>query len=344
MSIRIRPFNTEDRLNWDAFVHRHRHGTPFHLTAWKQCIENTFDFRPHYLVATQDDAVCGILPLFLVQNLLVKKALISSPFAVYGGALADSDEVLATLINHAKQLGLDLGVEYIELRNSHTEQTPEMPNVDRYATFTKTVCDSEAGLLESLPKKTRNMVRKALRTPFVMRVQREDVDNFERLHSWTMRRLGTPSFPKRHFREILRAFKGMVDVREVMLNERVVAASMNFYFRQSMHTYYAAVDQAFNGLVPNTYMYFDHLLWAGRNGFKVFEFGRSKKSTGPFEFKSHWGTEMRELPYNVLLVRGQQVPNYSPTNKKFSLAINVWRRMPVPLTRAVGPHLISMFP
>jgi FemAB-related protein (PEP-CTERM system-associated) len=344
MPIQVRAFGSEDGPQWDAFVHRHPHGTPFHLAAWKLCMEDTFGYRSMYLIATEGGELQGVLPLFLVQNLMIKKALISSPFAVYGGALAESREVLHALIDHAQTLGDELGVEYIELRNGYPEQAAAAPNVDRYATFTKVLSDTEDGLLETIPKKTRNMVRKALKTPFTTRIETENIENFERLHSTTMRRLGTPCFPKEHFRKILQNFRGMVDIREVRLKEQVMAVSMNFYFRQTMHTYYAAADPEFNALAPNTYMYFDHLLWAGQNGYKTFEFGRSKRGTGAFEFKTHWGTEMRALPYHMLLLRGQDVPNYSPTNSKFSLAINVWKRLPMPVTRMLGPRLIGMFP
>jgi FemAB-related protein (PEP-CTERM system-associated) len=344
MSIVVRNFQAEDAGEWDAFVQQHPYGTVFHLTAWKRCIEKTFAFRSTYLVATAGGEIEGVLPLFLVQNPILKKALISVPFAVYGGILADSDGVLHALYDQANALGRELGVEYIDLRNGYPEQAPAPSNVSQYATFTKTLSGTEEELLETLPKKTRNMVRKALKTPFKTKVETEDITNFESLHSRTLRRLGTPSFPKEHFRAILANFRGKVDIREVVLNDRVMAVSMNFYFRGNMHTYYAAADPEFSALAPNTYMYFDHLRWAGQNGYEIFEFGRSKKGTGPFEFKTHWGTEMRELPYNMVLVRGTQVPNYSPTNSKFSLAIDLWRRLPLPVTRVLGPKLIRMFP
>jgi hypothetical protein len=115
-----------------------------------------------------------------------------------------------------------LGVEYIELRNTHPEQATVPPNVDRYATFTKRVSQTEEGLFDKLPKKTRNMVRRALKTPFAMRIEKENIENFERLHSETMRRVGTPCFPKEHFREILQNFKGMVDNPSVAMVPKTV--------------------------------------------------------------------------------------------------------------------------
>src|ERR1035437_4490887 len=91
--VTIRLFEAGDEARWDGFVHRHPHGSPFHLIDWKKSIEETFGYRPFYLIALEADQVRGVLPLFFVENLLVNRALISSPFAVYGGVLADSPAV-----------------------------------------------------------------------------------------------------------------------------------------------------------------------------------------------------------------------------------------------------------
>jgi hypothetical protein len=63
-----------------------------------------------------------------------------------------------------------------------------------------------------------------------------------------------------------------------------------------------------------------------------------------FEFKRHWNTTQRELPYEMILVRRKDLPNFSPANPKFELAIQIWRRLPLFLTRLAGPRLIRLFP
>jgi FemAB-related protein (PEP-CTERM system-associated) len=344
MSAWVRSFASEDRAEWDAYVLQHRCGTPFHLIAWKLCIEMTYGFQPMYLSAGGPEGISGLLPLFLVQNPVIGKALISSPFAVYGGILADSEEIARALWDHTCALGQQLGVEYIELRNAHSEQALETPSVDRYVTFTKTLSPAEGDLLLTLPKKTRNIVRKSFKSDFRIRIRTDGIGSFERLHSDTLRRLGTPCFPKQHFAAIMDRFHGLVDIREVLLGDRMVAASMNFFFRQTMHTYYAASDPAYNSLAPNTFMYFDHLRWASQNGYPTFDFGRSKRGTGSFEFKTHWGTEVRELPYNILPIRRRTIPNYTPANQNFAIAIKMWKRLPLPIARTLGPRIIRMFP
>ncbi|MCX6626349.1 MAG: hypothetical protein NTW28_01780, partial [Candidatus Solibacter sp.] len=103
------------------YVMRHPDSTPFHLLAWKRTIEESFKYRALYLVTTDGECIRGVLPVFLVENLIIGKALISSPFAVYGGILADSEQALHSLHDHVLKLGSRLGVDYIELRNSRRE-------------------------------------------------------------------------------------------------------------------------------------------------------------------------------------------------------------------------------
>ena len=334
----------DDYAEWDRFVISHPQGSPFHLTAWRKTIEESYGYKPVYILAQDPTGIQGVLPLFLVRNFAVGKALISSPFAVYGGILAHTETARKALYRRVKELGEEMGVDYIELRNAFPEQCVGESNVSRYVTFTQTTQADENGLLESLPKKTRNLVRKALKTPFSVRYGVREVQRLDALHSRNMRRLGTPCFPRRYFERLLENFGDMVDVREVWLEDKMMAVSVNLYYQGQMHTFHAAADTRFNALGPNTFMYFDHLRWAGQNGFPIFDFGRSKKGTGPFDFKRHWNTVMRELPYEMILVKRTELPNFSPANPKFELAIRLWKMMPLPLTRLLGPRLIRLFP
>jgi FemAB-related protein (PEP-CTERM system-associated) len=346
MSISVKPFQDSDAPAWDAFVYAHPHGSPFHLTAWKLVIQQTFPYQPRYLLARDaSGAIRGVLPLFLVDTFLTGKVLISSPFAVYGGILAADTPTLHALGAELRSFAEAEAVQYAELRNAWPEQCLGFTPIDRYVTFTKPLAPTatDDDLLATVSKKTRNMVRKSLKSPFSSR-STTSLDHFYRLLVNNYRRLGTPVFPRAFFARIQQHFAASVDIREILIERDVAAAALNFYFRDSMHTYYAASDPNFLAHAPNNFMYFDFLRWAGNAGFAEFDFGRSKKDTGTFEFKRHWGTVMRELPYEVLLVRRQQPPNFSPKNPKFELAIRLWQRLPIPLTRLLGPRLIQLFP
>jgi FemAB-related protein (PEP-CTERM system-associated) len=344
MPLSIRNLTPELRPEWDAFVLRHRHGSPFHLTAWKESIQETFGYRPQYLAAADASGrLEGVLPLFLVQNPLMGKVLLSTPFAVYGGILHESEEALALLRDEAAALGRKLGVQHIELRNAWPEQCAGFSAVTRYVTFTQEIGPDAEAILEAIPRKTRYMVRKALKAGFTTR-RTTEIEAFFDLYSQNLRRLGTPSFPKKHFRTLLRHFGASAEIREVLLEGKVVAAVFSFFFRDQILPYYGASDPAYNAQAPNNYMYYELMEWGGKNGYTRFDFGRSKMETGSFDFKAHWGMETRPLPYEMQLVKRKTLPDFTPKNPRFRRAIELWKKVPLPVTRLLGPALVRLVP
>jgi FemAB-related protein (PEP-CTERM system-associated) len=344
-NLRVRKVEIRESAQWDGFVEAHPGASPFHLSAWRRTIESVFGYRAHYLVCEREEAWTAVLPLFLVKNPVIGKALISTPFAVYGGVLALDEASKAAVADAVRALGCELGVDYVDIRNEREEQRLGFSGIDRYVTFTQPVSPGDLeSLLETIPKKTRNMVRKAHKTDFEVRHAVREWRPFEKLHSFTLRRLGTPSFPPRLFEAIIREFGERAEICELRLEGALAAASLCFVFGGSTHIYYACTDPAFNHLAVNYRMYSEQLQRAGNRGCATFDFGRSKLGTGTLEFKKHWATEMRALPYEMLLVRRKELPDFTPKNPAFSLPIEVWKRLPLWLTRAVGPHLVKLFP
>jgi hypothetical protein len=91
-------------------------------------------------------------------------------------------------------------------------------------------------------------------------------------------------------------------------------------------------------------MYYDLMRGAARMPTGYFDFGRSKRVKGSYDFKSHWGKVERELPYEVHLVKGKSLPNYSPANPTFRLPMLCWQRLPLGLNRKLRPWLIRHVP
>src|SRR5262249_37407816 len=122
-------------FKWDEYVKAHPFGTPFHLTAWKGTIENSFGHRPEYLMAEDetDGAVVGILPLFFAKSLLFGKMLISTPQASYGGILSSLALAEEALYKRARQLALETLAGFIEFRSfQNTLAYPYLETKDLY--------------------------------------------------------------------------------------------------------------------------------------------------------------------------------------------------------------------
>jgi hypothetical protein len=79
---------------------------------------------------------------------------------------------------------------------------------------------------------------------------------------------------------------------------------------------------------------------ACERGVRWFDYGRSKRDTGSFDFKKNWGFEPAPLHYEYRLLTRQSVPENNPSNPKYRAVIALWRRLPRRLVNAVGPHVV----
>lgn len=345
MQLTVREYQPSDRDAWDLFVHKHPHGSPFHLIAWKLALDKAFGFTARYLLVEGSGTLQAILPLYLIQNPLMGKVLLSTPYAVYGGVLAASDESRELLGQHVRRMGQSMSVQYVEMRNKHEDQCLGLSRIDRYVTFTQEIGQDPEVILNTIPRKTRAAVRKSLTFDLASQDTR-DWTKFEDLYSRNLRRLGTPCFPMKWFQALLDEFGDKAMVREVTTPAgQVVSAVFTLYFREQVLPYYGASNPEHNNLQPNNFMYYDLMRFGGQNFYNLFDFGRSKREgSGSFDFKAHWGMVERILPYEMLLVKRKELPNFSPNNPKFQFAIKAWRSVPMPIARLIGPYLVRMVP
>ena len=98
-----------------------------------------------------------------------------------------------------------------------------------------------------------------------------------------------------------------------------------------------------NATCANMLMYWHLLQRALERGQQVFDFGRSSPDSGTFKFKKQWGAEPQPSVWQYHLRRGD-VGDLRPDNPKFQRKIELWKRLPVWLTRIIGPPIIRGVP
>ena len=99
--LRVRGYVAADKERWNEFVRAHPEGTFFHLAEWQEVLRDAFGHRSRYLLAESDGRIRGVLPLALVSSALFGRALVSTPFCVYGGIVASDDEAQQLLSREA---------------------------------------------------------------------------------------------------------------------------------------------------------------------------------------------------------------------------------------------------
>lgn len=326
-----------DEERWDAFVRDAPQATFFHRAAWRGIIEHELGHRCHYLYTERRGVITGILPLAEIRSWLFGHALISTPFCVYGGVVASDADSEAQLTQAATALADELCVDYLELRDRELCH-PGWPVKGLYVGFRKPIFPDDASNLKALSADRRATIRKSMKNG--LKAHHDgSIDEFYGVYAESVRNLGTPVLPRRYYAALQQVFGADCETTVIMHQGQPVATVLNFYFRDEVHTYYGGSVKRARELKANDFMYWAVMQRAVERRARVFDFGRSKQGTGSYDFKTHWGFEPKPLPYAYYLVRAKQVPNISPTNSKYHLFIEAWKRLPLPVSQALGPWL-----
>jgi FemAB-related protein (PEP-CTERM system-associated) len=337
--VSARPFRDGDADAWERYVRACPEATFFHRLGWREILEEVFRHRTHYLVAERNGTLCGVLPLAQVKSRLFGHSLVSLPFAVYGGAVADDSAAVAALHSASVDLARDLGVTHLELRNRLPREA-DWPAQDLYVTFRREILpDVEANLL-AIPRKQRAMVRKGIQRGLVAEID-TGVERFFALYADNQHRHGTPPHGIRYFEALRRVFGDDCEVLTVLSPQgKPVSGVLSFYWRDEVLPYYAGDLTDARDLAANDFKYWELMRRACERGLKVFDYGRSKKDTGSFDFKKNWGFVPAPLHYEYQLLKCDRVPHNNPANPKYRAMIATWQKLPRPVVNAIGPMLV----
>mgnify|MGYP003627773797 CR=1 FL=1 len=341
MTLVIRPSVEGDDAARDAFVRECDRATFFHLAGWRRAVEGVFGHQGRDLLAWRDGQVVGVLPLMACRGMRGRKSLISVPYSVYGGPVGEDSKVELALYEVAERAAVSENVGRLELRCSGPTELPGSVPCDLYATFVRELPGTVDEVLSGMPKKARADARKA-RKDYGLELAAGNwyLPDLVRLFQHNKRSLGTPALPLAWFERLVHELPGQVEVHVVMRESVPLAACMSFLFRDQVLAYYSGtgpdVDRQFKA---SAFLYLSLQEWCVEQGYRVFDFGRSRKDSGAFDFKRRQGFEPRDLPYRFRLVHDKGLPSLTPSNPKTRFLTNTWQRLPEGLARGMGGYL-----
>ena len=323
---------------WDEFVEGCPGATFFHLAGWQRVMTEAFGHATRFLYAERGGDIVGVLPLVHVSSRLFGSALISSAFAVEGGPAVSQLDAAAALAEKALEAAEALDVDYVEFRCPHEAGEGWHRKSDLYVSFCRSIDPDVDANLRAIPRKQRAMVRKGIKAGLESTVD-DGIDDLHHIYAISVRNLGTPVFSKRYFAVLKQAFGPRCDIVMVRNGGAPIAGVMNFYFRDRVMPYYGGATMAARAVAANDFMYWEVMRRACERGYRHFDFGRSKVGTGAYAFKTHWGFVPQPLTYSFFLRRGAALPEVNPLNPKYRLMIGLWKRLPLPLSKALGPMI-----
>jgi FemAB-related protein (PEP-CTERM system-associated) len=312
---------------------------------WLNVLAEGMRQTPYCLEATEAGATRGFLALSYVRSPMFGRFLVSLPYLNYGGPVADDPQVALRLIDRAVELAQRLDVRYLELRQEDPADHPALGHSMTEKVHMRLALPATVGALwDELSPKVRNQVRKGQKSGLTITWGGlEQLSEFHDVFSRNMRDLGTPSYGRALFRSTLRQFPDRAEFCIVRAENRAVAAALLLHGWGVTEVPSASTLRSYNHTNANMLMYWHLLERAIDRGQGLFDFGRSSRESNTYRFKKQWGAEPNSCTWQYH-VRSGKVGDMRPENPRYQRLIRLWRRLPLGLTRLLGPEIVRGIP
>jgi len=319
-------------------------GLGFH-PAWSKVLQQSLGHEIYALEARCRGETCGFLPLAFVNTMLFGRFLVSMPYLNSNGVIADSPDVETLLVSRAVELADELNCKNLELRQ---ERFLEHPLLNGALTskmhMRRPLPDSPEKLWKELDTKVRNQIRKGEKNNFDIQTGGEELlDGFYAVLSENMRDLGTPVYGRELFRIILQTFPLDAELVIVRYGEKPIACALLLHGPGVTEVPTASSLREYNSTCANMLMYHRLLVRAIERGQKVFDFGRSTQDGPTFKFKKQWGATASPAIWQYY-VRAGDSGEMRPDNPRYERMIRIWQKLPLRLTRYLGPSIVRGIP
>jgi FemAB-related protein (PEP-CTERM system-associated) len=308
-------------------------------------LQQSLRHTPYCLEAVEEGRTRGLMSLCYVQSLLFGRFLVSLPYLNYGGALADDDRVAGLLIDQAVRLAEGLRVRYLELRHEFNFPHPALSGrqcdkVNMRLALPGTADD----LWGRLASGVRNQVRKGRKNGLTVHWGgRELLPEFYDIFSCNMRDLGTPVYGRRLFRKALEQFGDRAELCVVRSEGKALASALLLHGWGVTEVPSASSLRAYNHTNANMLMYWHLLERAVERQQSAFDFGRCSTDSSTYRFKKQWGAEPTPAEWQYHALDGS-VGALRTSNPRYQRLIGWWKRLPVTLTRFLGPLVVRGIP
>jgi FemAB-related protein (PEP-CTERM system-associated) len=313
---------------------------PEHDLRWLCVLSRAMRQEPILLEAFRGGRRVGQLPLALVTSWVFGRFLVSLPYLNSAGVQAADQDVAGRLIDWAVEITDQRDCRFLELRHEEAICHPRLNSAMSSKVHMRLALPGSIETLwGGLSSKVRNQVRKGQKLGLRVRWGGEDVlGDFYRVFSRNMRDLGTPVYGRGLFRLILQQFPREAELCVVSQGTTAVAGALLVHGRVVTEVPSASSLREYNSTNANMLMYWHLLERSVQRGQQVFDFGRSTVDGNTYRFKKQWGAEPSPAIWQYYLRKGD-VDQLRPSNSRNQRLIAIWQRLPVTLTRLIGPRI-----
>ncbi|MCB1825695.1 MAG: FemAB family PEP-CTERM system-associated protein [Candidatus Competibacteraceae bacterium] len=329
---------------WDDFVMQYEMATFYHRFAWKEINEKCFGHKTFYLAAIEGNQLRGIFPIIFLKSRLFGKILCSMPFMNLGGPCTTDRETEDALLDETRKILEVNKADYLEIR-SLSKLNTSLPVAEHKISMTVDLANDPEVIWKAFKSKHRTNIRNAYNQGFTTLTGGEELlDDFYKILAESWRSLGTPLYAKSYFKEITKQLAPTISIFLVLHHDKPVGTAFNGLHRKTVEGLWAGTVAEYRRSDANYVLYWEMIKHYCEAGFGKFHLGRSTVDSGAEAFKKKWLAYGSQLYWQYILGRTREIPRLNVNNPKYQLAIRAWKRLPLKLTKRIGPIIAKSIP
>ena len=299
--------NLSEKLynDYDNFLITNENNLFYASVKYLLFLEKILECKSHVLIVLENNLIVGCLPLMYKEGEL-GRVYNSLPFyGSNGGIICNNKDAIKLLIDKYNKIITHDNVvasNYIEnpLNKNSIENSIFYNEKDvRIGQFTPLIIDNpnkienKELLMSSLHTKTRNTIRKAIKSEIKIKIDNRFIDFVKKEHKKGMEKINGNAKSALFFDSISKFFKAGKDynIFIAIKDEIIIGAVLVFYFNKTVEYFVPVTVEGYRTYQPNSLIIYEAMVDAMKKGYHYWNWGGTWKSqSGVYSFKNRWNT------------------------------------------------------
>ncbi len=302
---------------YEEFIKTFEHGDLFYSNNYRLLLKDTLDAKDFYFILMDEsDKILAVMPSFLKERANERNVINSLPFyGSNGGILSSPDDIKSKtlLIDYYYKFALENNcVSSTIITSPHEENFDFYENNSFYSYKDKRIGqisnlpdrkeDIEIQLMNSFHQKTRNTIRKGLKSELEItnEISDEAWNFLYEQHNESIKNLGGVPKPKRFFASIEKKLEYGTDYKIYICRtgNNIASELLLFYYNKTVEYFTPVIKKEYRHLQPLSLIIYLAMIDASENGYKYWNWGGTWLTQDKvYFFKSRWGTTDKDYIY-----------------------------------------------
>ncbi len=331
------------RKQWEEYIQNNDYAIAWQGHGWLDVLKKHYNFDFFPIAAFDNSAICGVLPIYRVSTLFNKNLLISVPYAVAGGIVADNDDARNLLFKEAIRLSEEYNCSKIILKHYKQKIDGDLATDDNFYNRELSLSEDTDQLWENILDNNKRCIEEADKHDLVLEYPSENIDAFFDLLLKHHHRMGIPCVGKKWIRSLVDS--GMYSIALLRQGDVLVAGTVVKIFKKTVSLPFSCLP---DGEIKNEVFAYS-LYWRlitnfAKKGFEIFHSGRIPQNDKTNAYRLGWGGTKYGYFYQYFPDPGKNTEYSVKRGRKKEILEIVWKKLPRFAVNAMGPHIVKHFP